>query len=299
MKTKILLPILMVALGGCTWFSKSPEINDYDISKNLQQIEKTINENTAEIDSSTEEIDKNAEEIKTEVVKVEIIVPVENKEEIQPSLNKIKENSQNIIKETSNIKVASTQLSSAKDSLADANKKVEYMKTDFEEIQKQRDNALKERDEAIEAKNSQFKKTLRTISTVSLILTALFGSLFFFTGSKAGIIGAGVCAVVMAVSMFVEAFMVYIMVAGGIILLLLALYLIYNSHLTKKAFKEVVDTVEVAQDKLTPEAREAIFGKNGETGIMDTIQSKITMKKVQEVKKEMPNLWTYAKTHKN
>ena len=46
------------------------------------------------------------------------------------------------------------------------------------------------------------------------------------------------------------------------------------------------------------ERRIKLFGGQGETGIMDGIQSRNTMYLVQKEKKKMSNLWTYAKVNK-
>lgn len=298
MKTKILFIFSLLIICGCENITSKTESKNYNASQDIKNIEKNISENSSNITKSSENIEERAKEIREEANEAEIKISEENKKEIKPHIDKIKENSNEIIEESTNIQHYSDKILSSKDLLNDANNKIKLMEGDINQIQKERDKALKERDKAIEAKNSQLKKMLQYLIVGSLALTGLFAALFFFTGSKIGMIGAVGCGIVMATAMFVEAFMTYIIIGGAIIFIVLIALLIYNIYKQKKAFFEVVDTVEIAQEHLDPSTRNKIFGGTGETGIMDTIQSSSTIQMVKDAKKKMSKLWYYSKTHK-
>jgi hypothetical protein len=110
---------------------------------------------------------------------------------------------------------------------------------------------------------------------------------------------SAICVVVMSVAIFVETYFIYLVIAGGLILLGLVGVLVWNISIQKRAFKEVVETVEIAQENLPEEARNKLFGGNGETGIMKGLQNQNTMNLVQKQKQKMSNLWHYAKANKN
>jgi hypothetical protein len=102
----------------------------------------------------------------------------------------------------------------------------------------------------------------------------------------------------MSIAIFVETYFIYLVIGGGIILLGLVGFVIYNIIIQKRAFKEVVDTVEVAQSQMSDSARTRLFGGEEETGVMDTIQSPSTMELVKKEKAKMSNLWSFSKRKK-
>ena len=62
-----------------------------------------------------------------------------------------------------------------------------------------------------------------------------------------------------------------------------------------KAFSEVVDTVEITKTGLTPDKKAELFGEDGQTGVMDSVQSPETMHLVKKEKGKMGSLWSYVK----
>ena len=297
MKRNILIiAIYLFLTTGCEQTLHNTNPIDYNTTQDIKEASGIINTNSTEISESAVKIEKDAKEIRTEANEASLKIPTESKKTIQPHMDKIKENSDSIIKESANIQYSTIKLTSAKELLEDSKVKISQMEDDIKKIENERNEALKERDKAIEEKNSQLNKLLRYLIVGSLALTGLFAALFFFTGSKIGLVGSAGCSMVMAVAIFVEAYLKYLVLVGGGIMLILIFILIISILRQRKAFFEVVDTVEVTQENLDPKVRDALFGGPGETGIMDAIQSQETMKLVKEAKRKMPKLWYYAKT---
>jgi hypothetical protein len=301
MKTKLLcITLLMILMcSGCSmcesfgWFCDEPPTDDpkYQINKDLSEVQEAIEEKTTVINQATEEINKEADSIKNETTSVANKVPDENRPAINPHLVNIKKSSDAIKKEASNIESASTDLLASKDILKTAEKKVEVTQEAINKV-------IKERDEAIEARDSALHKTLRWLIVGCIVGCGAFIVLFFYTGSKGGLTAAGGCGIVLIIAIAVNKFITYLAIGGGVLLLIMACILLYNIYIKNKAFSQVVDTVEVAQDNMSEEARNKIFGGEGEQGIIKNVQSKETVDLVHKEKNKMSSLWNYAKNKK-
>ena len=108
---------------------------------------------------------------------------------------------------------------------------------------------------------------------------------------------AGGCGLVLMIAIFVNQFILYLAIGGGILLLLMAGILLYNIYIKNKAFSEVVETVEATKTKLPSDKKAELFGEDGQTGIMDSIQSPETIKMVKKEKSKM-SLWNTMKNKK-
>lgn len=297
----IILITLFLFFSGCNSLLNPTKIQNYNAKQDLKEAKEHVTTGIKEISGSADKIGERAKEIKKEVNAASDKVPEESKSAINPHLNIVKENSDKIVEESENIKTSSAKLSEAEQHLCDAESKIKNMQKDIDLIVSERDKVIKERDKAIEEKNSQMHKMLRGLIIGCIGLLGVCVSVFLLTRSKIGLIGAMGCGIVLVIAIFVQTYLIQLAIAGGVILLILLGVLIYNVFVQKKAFLEVVNTVEVAQDNLDPEKRDALFGGPGETGIMDTIQSKETMTLVKDAKKDMSKLWYYAKnrSHNN
>ncbi|GAF84698.1 unnamed protein product [marine sediment metagenome] len=302
MKTKLfiisILIIFIVSSGGCGYMCKKfnlfcddptgiPVLN---IEKDVEKTQKTIKENTTIIKESSDNIIKETESITKEADEAQRKIPQDIKPEIDPHIDSIKESSNSIANNTERINKANINLLTTNSTLEEVKKKA---KTSDKILLK----ITEERDEAIKAKNDQMQKMLRWVIVASIIGAGGLGVFGFMYGNRLSLTLSLVCIVVMSIAIFVSTYLIYIIIFGGIILIALIGLLVYNIIAQKKAFKEVVDTVEIAQKNMPTEARTKLFGGKGQTGIMDGIQSKTTMGMVQKEKNKMSNLWMYAKVN--
>lgn len=130
-----------------------------------------------------------------------------------------------------------------------------------------------ERDRAIKDRDSQINRILGWLVIISIIGAGIFGVLFFLHGNKLGLTGAAICLVVMSISIFVQAYYIYIIIFGGLILVSMIGLVIYNVVVKNKAFSEIVTSVEL------------IKGTDYKD-IMNSVQSKVTQQLVDKEKNQ-------------
>ncbi len=300
MKTKIfILLILLMLNSGCKSMCKqwgifcpdSPTNNPgLEVKKDLQDAQEIIDKSTTTITKATKDINKEADNISKEATEAKNKIPEEAKEAIDPHLDSIKESS-NIIKEdTLIINIASGDLTEAQKTLKEAEKKAEVAIGALDKI-------TKERDEAIKARDSALHKAIRWLIISSIIAAAGLGVFGLMYSSKLSLTLSATCIIIMSIAIFINTYFIIISILGGVVFLGLIAALIWNIIIQKRAFSQVVDTVEVAQENLSNDAKKKLFGEKGQTGIMDGIQSKSTMDLVKKQKNKMSNLWTYSKNN--
>jgi len=279
-KLFIFLLLMLLAVAGCDKVMQITSDPEFNTAKDTKQVVKEIGDIQETIEGSSEVIREKA-------------TAIELKDK-----NEIKKRSETIIGETTKIDIAAGELSEARTKLNQVEEETKILDDTLKKTIKERDRALKEKSEAIDAKNEKLHNLIRYLIVGCIIGVGVFAVLFFMYGSRFGIVGASACALILTISIFVEAYFAYLALIGGIILVGLVGVLIWNVIVQKRAFREVVDTVEITQDNLPEERRLKLFGGQGETGIMDGIQSKNTMYLVQKEKKKMSHLWSYAKVNK-
>lgn len=294
---KYLMPLVIVLLlmsNGCDWFGgyKKPTVTANLNTKNdIKKAQEIITESSANIEKASTEIVSEAENIKTETTKIGSTVSEEDRMSIDPYLTKIQKHSDSIIADSHKITEATAVLASTHSYLDSASEKVGNIEGSLKKIEEERDALIKK----LEEKNSEMDRILTYIIVGCVILAGLFGVFFIFYQNKIGLVGAACCAVVMAIAIFVKTYFVYLAIAGGVIIVLLIAGLIYCVIIRRRAFKQVIDTVEVVKDNIPVETKTKLFGGEGETGIMDTIQTNSTMKLIKAEKNKLGNLWKYAK----
>ena len=290
MKIKIFIILMLSMLvfnSGCKTMCDNfgmfcPESSvikpEFNIREDINDVQETIEESSTSIEKATEGINKEANNINKEANSAQDKIPVNIKPQISPHINNIKESSNSIIKNTNEINKANAQLSSAINILENVEKKVKTTEEALDKLAKERDDAIIAKNKAEEERDSQMQKMLQW-----LIVSC--------------IIGAGACVLILALASFVQTYFIYLAIIGGCLLLLLLIGLIWNIIVQKKAFSQIVETVEVAKTGLSVNKKEELFGKNGQTGIMDSIQSPETIKMVSKEKKKML-LWNSMKNKK-
>ncbi len=298
---KIYLPIILSLIiffcVGC-----GEEVRTNDNGRIIDQTKKDITDSiikieidTKIIEEKTENISQEAQKIYDDTVKIESGLSEVLREKMGIYLVDVKNSSQTIIVDAKEVIRANMDLATVKTILENASDKVETTDELFKTLVKERDDLTIALEEAEEARDSALHKMLQYLIIGCVVGCGAFIVLFFYTGSKGGLMAAGGCGLVLIIAIFVNKYIFYLAIGGGVLLLVMAGLLLYNIYIKNKAFKEVVDTVEVAQDNMTKEDIDKIFGKNGQTGIMDGIQSKSTMELVKKEKTKMASLWSYAK----
>jgi len=303
MKTKLLLLIIISILfcSGCGgWFQRgSTTIPEFNITKDINEAQKTINQSTTIIDKSTNSIIKETVKIDEETTQVKDKIPKEIKPDVNPHLNNISESSNIIKKDTLEINRATANLSSANSLLENAEQKAIVTEGTLNKIIRERDNAINAQKRAEEARDSALHKAVRWLILASIVASAGLGVFGFMYESKLSLTLSATCIVIMSVAIFIETYFIVVVIFGGIVLIGLIGALVWNIIIQKRAFSEIVNTVEIAQDNLSEEAKNKIFGGEGEQGLMKKVQSKETMELVKKEKSKLGSLWEYAKDKAN
>jgi len=296
---KFYLPIILIILlfGGCDMFKhkeKITNIPELNTKKDISQAQIIIEQSIKDIEIATVDIDKETQNIKQQTSQASNTIPVDIKTQIDVHLEKINNSSTVIGANVQNINKATAELSGANSLLENAGGKLSNIETALNKMTKERDEAILAKDKAILDRDSQLHKTMKWLIAGCIILTGVFAVLFVLYGNKFGLTGAAICGVVCALAIFIETYFIYVAIFGGLILLALIGALIYTVIVKNKAFSQVVDTVEVAKSALSIDKKAKLFGEDGQTGIMDKIQSPSTMDLVKKEKAKM-SLWNSMK----
>jgi len=297
---KAILPILLVIVlllfgGGCGKSQQTTSDPALNTGKDITQAQATIKESSKEITSATEDITKETQIIKDETTATKGKLPANIKEKVDPHLDKINTSSSAIETDAQNINKAVANLSVAEGVLENASQKIVITEEALNNMEEERNIALEAQKKAEEDRDSALHDAIQWLILASIVGAGALGVFGFMYNSKMCLTLAAVCIVIMSISIFIEAAFIYLVIGGGLILVSLVGFTAYNIFIQKKAFKEVVNTVEVAQDNMDPEVKEKLFGAAGETGMMDTIQSPETMELVKKEKGKMTGLWSYSK----
>jgi hypothetical protein len=287
-----------------------------DGSTEIISASQEVQQEAQDIGVSANKVDENADQIKKktgDTVSQEVTTIKEESESIADSSEKITERTLEIIELSGKIILTSEEqkemiaqeIKPLNEKLIETSKELSAAGAtikDYEEVMSdlisERDKAIVDAEEALDEKNKDIHNLLKWLIVGCIVGVGIFGVVFLMYGSRFGIVGAAGCALILAISIFVEAYFAYLALIGGVILLGLIGVLIWNVIVQKRAFKEVVDTVEITQDSLSDDAKLKLFGGQGQTGIMDGVQSRETMNMVQKQKNKMSNLWYYAKVNK-
>jgi hypothetical protein len=308
MKIRLFILItLMLMCSGCGnwmcdnigWFCPDPPSNKPEVNtvEDIQETQKIIKESSETIEKASGEIADEANKIIIEANEAKGKIPKEAKAEIAPHIDSIKESSTAILEDTTTINKASAKLVAAQSLLDSAGKKVVIVEDALDKMAEERDSALEAKRKAEADRDSALHKTLQWLIVGCIVGCGAFIVLFFYTGSKGGLFAAGGCGLVLIIAIFVNMYIVWLAIGGGVLLLLMVGWLLYNIYIKNKAFKEIVDTVEIAKSNLPSDKKAELFGGKGQTGIMDGLQSKSTMNLIQKEKSKMSSLWLYAKSN--
>ena len=306
MKTYSMIIVLTILLtcSGCLegLWKKKPKLpfmpQKHNTQKDIITAKKIIENSATSIENATDSITKEVETIQIETELVTDDIPDEARTESDKHLIKIEESSAKIAEDANEINSVTTKLTGATTILDVAGAKAADDKEAVKILEKERNAALEKAKQAKEELDSMMHRAIRWLVIACIVGAGIFGVIAVMYGSKIGIAGAACCGVILAIAVFVETYFVYLAIGGGVILAGLVGLVIYRIWMQKKALKETVDTVEVVKDNLSDETRTMLFGGEGETGIMDSIQSKTTIGLIKKEKEKIAKLWNYARVHK-
>jgi len=312
MKTKLLficvMTILMIGTSGCNnWACEnlglfcsdsSTPPPEFNTGKDISSAQSIVGKSTKEIKNATGDISKETQAIKKEIDQTKGKIPAALKKEIDTHLDKINKSSNTISEKTQDINKSVAELNGANSLLNNAGKKIGTIESALKKITKERNAAIIARDEAESDRDSALHDALRWLILASIVGVGALGVFGFMYQSKMCLTLSAICIVILSLAIFLETFFIYFAIGGGCILAALVGFMIYNIYIKNRAFSEVINTVELTKEALPLSKKVELFGENGQTGAMDTIQSPKTMQMVSKEKSKMSSLWKYAKNKK-
>ena len=272
MKKKNLLLITIVILlfftSGCDLFQKKDKspIQFIDF-----KIKRDISSSIDVIDNSTKEIEKSANNI------LKISQEIKISEEIQSDI-KLIINNVNIIKEE-NIKIKNT-ISSLK-IVVD---KIDEIEKISKELENERNILAEKLRITEESAKAETRKLLQRIIFFSVLGFGGSVTLILLGNAKLGIVGIGGSLSTLLLAIVINQHIVLISWVGMGIIVLILLYLIYQSFIQGKIKRELIETTELVKENLLDEKREKLFGKKSD---VKRIQSPETENEVKRIKRKI------------
>jgi polyhydroxyalkanoate synthesis regulator phasin len=260
-------------------------IDDDDVPK------PNVNPAIQDVGTISSAIDASADAIDAEVEQIGSVVPPDVKDEIQPRIQSISE-------ETDSLRENSQQLVDVQEQLRVEQQKIEAMTGHAVGLEREVAK-LEEKIKTLESENkSLLRKMLAWLAAACVAGIGICVLVVFLTQNKLFIFGAIACALTMCVAVAASILLTWIayITAGvfAIVSIGVGIYVwkqIVNKkkemNTVNKALEEVVQSSEITKKYLDTDARNHIFGDGPEPGVVDQIQSpatKVLVRNLRETK---------------
>jgi hypothetical protein len=222
--------------------------------------------------------------------------------QLKANIKTLKDNNEDLFDIMSEMQSVDVKLKSAKSS-------IEFLKSEIADYVNKIERLEKE-NKRLNSKSSEYLNyvwgLLAVIGTLVLIGSLAMG---WFTGNwKAGIAGAALGILVIAVASALIVYFEYIAV-GGLVLIggvsvlasLIGVIIWWkkkkmkegegDKEKVKKALEEVVETTEITKDHLNQKDKDKLFGKGATPGVINSIQNPETKKMVSEIRQKNKTNW--------
>jgi hypothetical protein len=287
-KIKVALIVSLMFLAGCQFLKPKP---NQHLEKDMKEITKVINESADSINDSALTIDKNVITIKQHAKEVLIQSP-----ETATLVKGIEKSANNIASESQKLKGVSLDLAKAgvKSDISErAIDTIVDRAIDAEKIQEEQAEKIIKLEENAKA---GLNKMLKWIIGACVIGAGACAAMAVFFGNiKGGLTGAAACIVIMTLAIAVSQYMMYIAIAGGIIVVGTLGVLGYQLFIQRRAISDNVWTQEVAKRNMSEAIREKIYGTGEGKGQAGKIQSATTQKIIKNIKSKLPKGWHVTK----
>jgi hypothetical protein len=240
-------------------------------SVDLSLVNKQIIEEGSQIQGFSIKVTEKADNIITTSQKIED-PPI--KDEIVKNAKGIKEDVKGIERANKEIEIANSKVFIANNEINSVIKENSILKKNVERLNKDLKSAL--------------TKKIQWLIFYSIISLGVSAALLL-SGSKFGIFGITASGFILIFAQTFNEFSWYFTLIGGILLTVFVIGVFWYIFIYKRAFKEVVKTVDIVKSNLTTEIKELIFGKDTDNGLMKTVQSKETEKIVKKEKNKIKN----------
>jgi len=280
-------------LAGCQGFLK-PKPNQ-QLGKDMASVTKVIEKSADSINKSTFKIDNNVVIIK-ETTKDVLSQSPENASLIE----NIEKSADNIASESQKLKEISTELAKASVKSEISERAIDGVVDRAVEAEKEVEKLTEENAKLNENIKSGLNRMLKWIIGACVVGAGACAAMAVFFGNiKGGLTGAAACIIIMTLAIAVGQYMMYIAIAGGVIVIGTLGILGYQLFVQRRAISDNVWTQEVVKKHLPLDIKEKIYGAGKSRGHAGVIQSETTQRIVKNIKSKLPRGWKVIKDDKD
>ena len=295
---KYLIIFSMIFLGACKFWNrgssggKLPNKPLVDVGPALSDAASSAGKTGQEVDSSAGKITTSAHNVKANADMASGKVGVSEKGAVDSHLSIIKGEADVILVEADKLRAAGIDVSKLAVNLQNLALNVQTLTQRSEALEEQNEKLKVDLEQAISDKTAALRKAMVYMIIAGAVIIAVCMFLVFSGNPKAmggavgGIILVATAMAIMAMTKYMWLF--GIVGAAGVLLVLGVMGYHILDHLKhKRAMREVVATGEEAKKLLTPEAKEKVFGPEGEGGRAAQLQSEATEDIVRRAKNDL------------
>jgi len=292
---KVGFMVCLLFLAGCQgWLKPRPKPNAY-LGKDMASVTKVINESVENIRDSALTIDQNVVTIKQHTKDV-----LSQSPETATLVEGIEKSADNITSESKKLKDVSLELSKAGVKSDVSERAIETIVGRAVDAEKKVEKLTEENAKLNENIKSGLNRMLKWIIGACVVGAGACAAMAVFFGNiKGGLTGAAACIIIMTLAIAVGQYMMYIAIAGGIIVIGTLGILGYQLFVQRRAISDNVWTQEIVKTQLPLDIKEKIYGKGKEKGKAGLIQSASTQKIVKSIKNKLPKGWKVTKDDPN
>ncbi|MFW6008450.1 MAG: hypothetical protein ACOCP8_04200 [archaeon] len=277
----LIIIFFIFVLMGCN----SKKKFDVEYNKNkMHNATNKIKKNISSIKKSNQTIDQESKEISEVTNIAENDLSKENLKYIKD----IKNHNKTIFSQINDIDDNLINIDNYIPTLEETDNIISKMTEDIKKYEK-------EKEEAERKIKSGNLKMFQTIIWFSVVGFGVSVALFFLSSPKIGTAGIIATISTIVLSIGLSQYYLYIAIAGLVITIGIVGYLIFEVLIQNKAIQEIIETTEIAKERMPKKDKERVFGNKEKSGITEKIQNKNTKKIVLAKKKKLGKLWNIKK----
>jgi hypothetical protein len=293
MKFKKLLPslllLLAIVLASCRANNNPTRFPQLEPAKDLASArDKVATAETGVLDSATK-INERTVAIRQIINRIEKDMP-----KWSSGVKDIRTSTTEIDNQTMELRRYAGLMEQAKAALEIADVKLGQYEHRIDILTGERDKAVSDKEQVIKDNSASAQRTMRWLYIICILGAGAGVALIVSGNTKMGtivVIGA-VASLVLAI--VINKYIDYIAFAGMAALTVCFGFLVWQLFIRKKALKEVVQTAEIAKQRLDPADRIDVFGHDQEPGVAFAVQSKQTEDLVAKIREELKKDWEHV-----
>ena len=274
--------IVLFLSSGCSLWKENP-LDTISIKNNINNIANNIENSSFEIRESSTIIQEEADKIRKNTDEISNFLPEKNKSTISPIIKNINDETNSIINQTKKLDYIADNIEKEGKNLHKEEKKITNIGNKIADLEK-------EKEELLDKINSKTEIMLKWLILICIIGVGISAALVIY-GNKMGVVTGIASIATLITAIVVDKLFIYMAWGGlGLILIIVGI-VIWHALSDKKSFREIIETVEMAKERLTPQDKNHLFGTKNIKGQIEILQNNntknIVKKERKKIKKEL------------